>query len=79
MAELTLKSRIVFKKDTAANWSTRNPILKTAEPGWDSTNNRLKVGNGINAWSDLSWAFPNSKIYQDNGIFETTNNKIGSS
>lgn len=68
MAELTLKSRIVFRKDTAANWSTRNPILKTAEPGWDSTNSRLKIGNGTSAWSDLKWAIPNTDIYTDDGI-----------
>lgn len=65
MAELTLKSRIVFRKDTAANWSTRNPILKTGEPGWDSSNKRLKVGNNTLAWSDLEWAFPDPKRYKD--------------
>lgn len=72
MAELTLKSRIIFRKDTAANWSTRNPILKTGEPGWDSSNNRLKVGNNTLAWSDLEWAFPDPQIYKDSGIEGTS-------
>lgn len=69
MAELTLKSRIIFRKDTAANWSTKNPILKTGEPGWDSNNKRLKVGNGTLAWSNLEWAFPDINLYRDNGVF----------
>lgn len=73
MAELTIKSRILFRDDTAANWSTTNPILKNGEPGWDSTNYRLKIGNDINAWSDLKWATPNVDIYTDSGI-EGANN-----
>lgn len=68
MAELTIKSRILFRDDTAANWSTTNPILKNGEPGWDSTNYRLKIGNDVNAWSDLKWATPNVDIYTDSGI-----------
>ena len=68
MAELTIKSRILFRDDTAANWSTTNPILKNGEPGWDSTNYRLKIGNDVNAWSDLKWATPNVDIYTDNGL-----------
>lgn len=68
MAELTIKSRILFRDDTAANWSTTNPILKNGEPGWDSTNYRLKIGNNVNAWTDLKWATPNVDIYTDSGI-----------
>ena len=65
MAELTLKSRIIFRKDSAADWSTSNPILKEGEPGWDSSNKRLKVGNNTLAWSDLEWAFPDPRRYKD--------------
>lgn len=72
MAELTIKSRILFRSDTAANWSTTNPILKMGEPGWDSTNKRLKIGNNTNAWSNLDWAFPNINLYKDNGIEGTS-------
>jgi hypothetical protein len=68
MAELTLKSKIQFRKDTAANWSSKNPVLKLAEPAWDSTNSRLKIGNGTSAWSNLSWAYPSINIYKDSGI-----------
>lgn len=72
MAELTLKSRILFRKDSSANWSSKNPILKLAEPGWDSTTNRFKIGNGTSAWSNLDWAAPNPKIYKDNKIVGIT-------
>lgn len=65
MAELTIKSKILFRHDTAANWSTKNPILKTGEPGWDSSNKRLKIGNNTLAWSNLEWAFPDPQRYKD--------------
>ena len=68
MAELTLKSKVLFRKDSSANWSTHNPILGNGEPAWDSTVNRFKIGNGTNAWSDLDWAAPNPSIYQDKNI-----------
>jgi hypothetical protein len=77
MAELTLKSRILFRKDSSANWSSKNPILKLAEPGWDSTTNRFKIGNGTNAWSDLGWAAPNPNIYKDTSIFQEDDTTFG--
>jgi hypothetical protein len=43
---------ITFRKGTSDQWVT-NPILASGEPGWDSTNNILKIGNGQDNWLSL--------------------------
>jgi hypothetical protein len=43
-----------IRRDTAANWTTQNPILASGEVGLDTTNNYIKVGDGVNTWSNLS-------------------------
>lgn len=45
---------IKVKTDTAANWASNNPVLADQEPGYDSTNRILKIGNGATAWAALS-------------------------
>lgn len=42
-----------IRRDVAADWSSVNPILAAGEPGYDTTNNILKVGDGTTAWNDL--------------------------
>jgi hypothetical protein len=44
---------IQLRSDTAANWSTANPILSAGEPGFESDTGILKIGNGTTAWSGL--------------------------
>ena len=46
--------RIFLRRDTAANWASENPVLSEGEPGFDTTNQILKVGNGTTAWNSLS-------------------------
>jgi hypothetical protein len=46
-------ARIQLRRDTAANWSSENPVLSAGEPGWDRTNGVLKVGDGTTAWNGL--------------------------
>ena len=48
--------RIQFRRDTAANWSTHNPVLEDGEIGIESDNKRFKLGDGITAWSDLIYS-----------------------
>ena len=49
---------IRIRGDTAANWETKNPILKQRELGYDMTAKRLKVGDGLTAWKDLAYVAP---------------------
>lgn len=49
--------RIFLRRDTAANWGVTSPnpiILAEGEPGFDTTNQILKVGDGVTAWNDLA-------------------------
>ena len=46
--------RIFLRRDTAANFASTNPILSEGEPAFDTTNQILKVGDGVTAWNSLS-------------------------
>jgi hypothetical protein len=47
---------IQLRRDTAANWTSANPVLAAGEVGYDSTNNKIKIGNGSSTWTVLSYA-----------------------
>lgn len=51
-----MPSRIQLRRDTAANWSTANPVLALAEPGLETDTNLIKYGDGITAWNSLPYA-----------------------
>jgi hypothetical protein len=44
---------IELREGTAAQWAGADPVLSAGEPGWDSTNGILKIGDGATAWSAL--------------------------
>jgi len=48
--------KLQFRRDTAANWETNNPILSEGELGLDTTNQRFKIGDGVNTWDNLEFA-----------------------
>lgn len=43
--------QIQLRNDTAANWTSANPILAVGEIGIETDTDKFKVGNGINTWS----------------------------
>jgi hypothetical protein len=45
--------RILFRRDTAANWETNNPVLSAGEPGFTTDTNIFKIGDGVTAWSSI--------------------------
>jgi hypothetical protein len=53
---------ILFRKGSSTQWSTTDPILASGEPGFDITNNILKIGDGVTTWSLLS-QISSSDIY----------------
>ena len=55
MANKTVNATIQIRKDTAQNWETNNPILALGECGFDTTNNHLKIGDGVKHWNDLDF------------------------
>ena len=59
-----MTTRIKLRRDTAANWTTNNPILAAGEPGLETDTGRTKFGDGTTAWADLS--------YGGGGVIEST-------
>lgn len=45
--------RIQFRRGTATDWSTANPILAQGELGYESTGKIIKFGDGASPWSSL--------------------------
>jgi hypothetical protein len=48
-------TRVRWKRGTAADWASANPVLRLAEPGWETDTGKFKVGDGITAWNDLDY------------------------
>lgn len=44
---------IQFKRGTSARWKELDPILASGEPGFDTTEGRMKIGDGVTPWSKL--------------------------
>jgi len=63
-----LETRIQIRRDSATNWTSNNPILALGELGFDTTNNEIRVGNGVDRWNDLEilGAGPASGVSYDN-------------
>lgn len=62
--------RIQMRRDTQTNWSFNNPILAEGEMGLETGTDRWKIGNGILAWNDLSYAnsiFSGPSVISDDG------------
>jgi hypothetical protein len=46
---------IQLRRDTAANWTSVNPILAAGEAGFETDTKKLKVGDGTTAWQSLGY------------------------
>lgn len=44
-----------LKRGTAARWNEVNPILAQGEPGFELDTLKLKIGDGIRTWKELSY------------------------
>lgn len=44
---------IILRKGLGSEWDSIDPVLASGEPGYDLTNNLLKIGDGFNIWSNL--------------------------
>jgi len=51
MAQVTIK----FRRATADQWSSVNPILADGEIGVDLDNNKFKIGDGFTDWNTLTY------------------------
>ena len=48
-----MTTRIKLRRDTAANWTTSNPILAAGEPGLETDTGKIKYGDGVSRWNVL--------------------------
>ena len=47
------ESSIQVRRDTAATWTSTNPVLAAGEIGLETDTLRVKIGDGSTAWSSL--------------------------
>ncbi len=55
MAQKDVTAKLQMRNDTAANWESKNPVLDVGEIGYDTTNKKTKIGDGVTPWLDLDW------------------------
>lgn len=48
--------KIQLRRDTAANWTAANTVLALGEPGVETDTLKVKVGDGITAWTSLAYS-----------------------
>ena len=51
-----MASRIQYRRDTASNWTSEDPVLASGEPGYETDTGKEKVGDGSTAWTSLAYA-----------------------
>lgn len=50
-----INATIRFKRGTADRWNEVNPVLMDGEPGYETNTGKVKIGNGVSAWKDLTY------------------------
>jgi hypothetical protein len=52
-----MATQIQFRRDTAAMWTSNNPVLSQGELGIETDGtNKIKIGNGLSAWTALPYS-----------------------
>lgn len=51
-----MATRLRFRRDPAATWTSVNPILSIGEIGAETDTGKIKIGNGATAWNSLVYA-----------------------
>lgn len=74
---MAINDLITFRKGTASQWTSANPVLASGEPGFDLTNNILKIGDGSKTWSQLSSIGSGGGGGGLNNIIEDTTPQLG--
>jgi hypothetical protein len=47
--------QIKWRRDTASNWTSNNPMLAQGEPGFETDTGKYKIGDGSSSWNSLSY------------------------
>lgn len=44
-----------FRRGTSAQWTSKNPILGSGEPGYETDTHLFKMGDGLTRWESLPY------------------------
>lgn len=66
----TISTDIRQRRDTAANWSTNNTILRDGQLGYETDTRKVKIGRGV-VW--------NETLYINNGAISPTVQTVSTS
>lgn len=64
-----ITATIQLRRDTAANWTSTNPVLLAGEVGFETDTRRSKLGNGSTAWTSLPY-INGTAAQQDSSAFD---------
>lgn len=48
-------TQIKLRRDTAANFTSKNPVLEAGEPAYETDTKKLKIGDGTTAYNSLDY------------------------
>lgn len=65
-------TQIQLRHDTAANWTSANPVLASGEKGIETDTGKEKNGNGSTAWNSLAYMGIGATIDDTKGNGDTT-------
>ena len=60
--------RLLIRRDTAANWTSSNPILAEGELGGETDTGKTKLGNGSTAWNSLNYQGGVTSVNGETGV-----------
>lgn len=67
-----MTARILVRGGTAAEWTSANPILAARELGAERDTGKLKVGDGVTAWTSLAYSTPTYTAFTASLLDDTT-------
>lgn len=53
---------IQLKRGKSSSWNSLNPILNPGEPGFEIDTGKIKIGNGVSAWRNLSYVGDSKRL-----------------
>ena len=71
-----MADRIQIRRDTAANWTSANPILAQGELGIETDTLKVKAGTGSTAWNSLGYLIDTGGYVTETGTQALTNKTI---
>ena len=67
---------IKLRRDTAANWTSENPILADGEPGLETDTLAMKFGDGVTTWANLEYQAVGNATFATNATTANVANLV---